>query len=92
VVSTTQRNTHCSASCLTQDHDSYGECLRAKNLRVAYCQDWKGHDATRQKRWDKNLADYRTAREQGIDPKSTWPSDVQTAVEISEKTGEAFRA
>lgn len=92
MASTTRRSVNCSASCETQDHATFGECMRAKNLRVAYCQSWKGHDATRQKNWDKNLAEYRSAREQGIDPKTTWPSDVKAAVEISDKTGVAFQA
>lgn len=82
----------CSSGCPTQDHESFGACLRAKNLHTAYMQDWKGKDATAQKRADKNLDEYAKARAYGIQPKTTRPADVQRAVRISEKTGEAFQA
>lgn len=82
----------CSSSCRTQDHETYGECLRAKNLKTAYAQEWKGKDATAQKRADKNLDDYAKARSYGIQPKTTYPHDVQYAIRQSDKTGEAYQA
>ena len=42
----------CSSSCRTKDHATYGECLRSKNLKTAYMQEWKGSDYTAQKRAD----------------------------------------
>lgn len=83
---------NCSAGCLTRDHESFGACMRSKSLRVAYCQSWKGLDATRQKTWDKDLENYRGALSQGIEPKTTWKADVDKAVRISDATGEAFKA
>jgi len=82
----------CSSSCRTQDHKTYGECLRSKNLRTAYMQEWKGKDATAQKKADKTLDNYESARRQGMQPRSTRAHDVQLAVAISDKTGQAFRA
>lgn len=82
----------CSSSCRTQDHATYGECLRSKNLRTAYMQEWKGKDATRQKKADKALDAYESARRQGMQPASTRLADVQAAVQISDMTGQAFRA
>jgi hypothetical protein len=83
----------CSSNCPTPgDHATFGECLRAKRLHTAYMQDWKGRDATRQKRADKNLDDYAQARKYGIQPSSTRPADVQRAVRISEQTGTAYQA
>jgi len=82
----------CSTGCSTGPHATYGECLRAKNMRTAYMQEWKGKDATRQKRADKNLDAYESARRQGIQPKSTRPADVQRAIQISDKMGTAFQA
>lgn len=82
----------CSSNCATQDHASYGECLRAKNLKTAYMQEWKGKDATAQKKADQNLDSYERARKYGIQPKSTRPHDVQHAVRMSDQTGEAFKA
>ena len=83
---------NCTASCRTKDHATWGECVRAKNLKVAYAQSHNGRDATTQKKADKNLDAYANARKYGIQPKSTRPHDVQTAVQVSEKTGEAYQA
>jgi len=83
---------NCSASCRTKDHATWGECVRSKNLKTAYMQDWKGKDATVQKRADKNLDQYEKARSYGIQPKSTRPADVQAAIRRSEQTGTAFQA
>lgn len=82
----------CSSTCPTQDHESYGACLRSKNLHTAYMQEWKGKDATLQKKADKNLAEYANARKYGIQPKSTRSTDVQIAVQLSDKMGKAFQA
>ena len=82
----------CSSSCRTQDHASYGECLRSKNLKTAYMQEWKGADATRQKKADRELEAYAAARKEGIQPKSTKRHDIEYAVKQSDKTGTAFQA
>ena len=79
----------CSSSCLTQDHESWGACVRAKNLRTnALAPEMVGA----QKSADKTLDDYAKARSYGIQPKSTRPADVQAATRISEHTGSAFTA
>lgn len=82
----------CSSSCLTQDHDSWGDCVRAKGLKVAYAQEHAGKDATAQKAADKNLENYAKARKYGIQPQSTRKPDVDRAVRISEQTGSAYTA
>lgn len=83
---------NCTSSCRTRDHETWGECVRSKNLRTAYMQEWKGKDATAQKKADKNLDAYAEARQYGIQPKSTRERDVQAAVRFSDKTGNAFKA
>lgn len=83
---------NCSVNCPTQDHATYGECLRAKNLRVGWAASHKGIDRTKEKRWERNLEDYRAAREQGIQPSSTSPAAVKAAVAASDATGKAFTA
>lgn len=65
--------------------------MRAKDLRVAYCQSASGRDYSAQKRWDRGLAEYASARRQGIQPESTKGSDVQRAMEASQRAGEAYR-
>lgn len=81
---------NCSSACVTRNHETFGECMRSKSLRVAYCNSAGGSDYTEQKRWDKGLDDYRAARAQGIQPDGSHPSQVRKAVEISNKTGTAY--
>jgi len=83
---------NCSSACKTRDHATFGECMRAKSLRVAYCQSWKGLDATAQKKWDRDLAAYKGARSEGIQPATTKRHDVDNAVRISNEHGKAFQA
>jgi hypothetical protein len=45
-----------------------------------------------QKAWDKELAEYKTARAQGIQPASTKMKDIKKAVDISNKYGTAYDA
>lgn len=45
-----------------------------------------------QKAWDKELAAYKDARRQGIQPKSTRMKDIKEAVDISNKVGKAYDA
>ena len=82
----------CSTGCPTQDHATWGECIRAKSLRTAYLAEWKGADFTRQKRADRRLERYANARKEGIQPRSTRLADVMTAVKQSDQTGTAYRA
>jgi hypothetical protein len=42
------------------------------------------------KKWDKELALYRTARAQGIQPDGTSTKQIRKAMEISNKTGKAY--
>lgn len=82
----------CSSSCLTGNHKTWGECIRSKGLRIAYCQSASGKDFSAQKAHDSKLEAYADARRQGIQPPSTNLSDVRQAVDISNSTGTAFEA
>lgn len=81
---------NCSSSCKTKDHETWGECVKAKSLRLsphvndAYSKGQKALDA--------DLSAYRSARAQGIQPAGTSRQKVREAVEISERTGTAYRA
>ena len=44
------------------------------------------------KKWDKELALYRTARSQGIQPEGTSTAKIRKAIDISNKTGIAYGA
>lgn len=78
----------CSSTCRTNDHATYGACLRAKNLRTFVLP---VEMLATQKAADKSLDEYAKARSHGIQPKTTSPQDVQAAVRISEHTGTAFQ-
>lgn len=77
----------CSSSCKTRNHATYGECLRAKNVRVADVN----YTAASQKQ-KKELGAYEAARRQGIQPESTRKADIDKAVRVSDQTGKAYRA
>lgn len=82
----------CRSGCVTKDHASYGECLRSAGVKVAYTNSAKGFDATKQKKWDRELDLYREARSAGVQPAGTKTSQIRKAMEISEKAGSAFDA
>jgi hypothetical protein len=73
-------------------HATFGECMRSKNLKIAYCQSHEGIDATKQRKWDRELDMYASARAQGIQPQGTKESDVRAALDISDATGRPFDA
>lgn len=74
----------CRSGCKTQDHASWGECVRASHLSVASVQ--TGY----YRRWDKELKDYDNALAQGIQPTSTHQRDIDMAVQLSNEVGEAI--
>lgn len=80
----------CRSGCPTQDHESYGACLRAANTRVAYANSVNGWDYTKEKKWRKELSDYRAAVKQGIEPAGTDRKSIDQAVRISNETGKAY--
>lgn len=84
--SESETNVACTSACRTQDHESWGACVRAKNLRTGAI------DVSLQKKADKNLDEYARARKYGIQPQSTNPVHVQQAIRASEQTGTAFQA
>lgn len=79
----------CRTGCPTGGHKSWGECARAANLRVAYCG-IGGGDATAQRRWDSELAAYRQARKEGMQPDGTTSRHVEKARRLSDEAGAAY--
>jgi hypothetical protein len=84
----------CRTGCPTQDHVSWGECLRASSIQLN-TGDAKASlisSGWTQKKWDNELKEYRDARAQGIQPKSTKTADIRAAVKHSDTTGVAYQA
>jgi len=77
----------CRTGCPTQNHESWGDCLRAANLSIANLTVLADIKNT-----DKELSAYRDARKQGIQPASTKMKDIQKAVRASDLIGRAAQA
>jgi hypothetical protein len=63
---------HCSSSCLTRDHGTYGECLRSKNvgdMRLGGHRDG-GRTSTFEKKFNAETARYGQARKDGLNPEA----------------------
>ena len=67
----------CASNCATQDHASYGECLRDKGIQI------DKHSLTvsdrLERRKDHTLARFRECAKAGVIPASPLKSDVEKA-------------
>lgn len=75
---------------VAEPHLTFGQCMRWKNVRVAYCQSAANKDYTAQKKWDRDLEAYANARRQGIQPDGTTREKVRYAEEASSRLGVAY--
>lgn len=67
----------CSTACSTQDHRSWGECVRSKGLQLSPAvNDQYG---TRQRAWDRELDNYQSAVRQGLEPAGTKQRHIDAA-------------
>ena len=72
-----KRGERCATACLTKDHKSFGECIRAKGLHVSPAvNDAYGR---RQRSWDRELDGYESAVRQGLEPAGTKQHHVDAA-------------
>lgn len=80
----------CSSGCLTQDHKSYGECMRSKRQMVGFARSAYGADKTRDKLHERELTLYRELRAQGIQPDGTGMAKLKFAEKMSAENGMAY--
>lgn len=80
----------CRQGCKTQDHDSWGECLRAAEVRTYHIAISKGFDGTAQKKWDRELAGFKAASDEGIRPDGTKWKSIDDARRRSDQAGAAY--
>jgi hypothetical protein len=80
----------CRTGCKTKDHASYGECLQDAGVGTYLIRASKGEDVTAQKKWDRELASYRQARKEGIQPDGTTQKKIDTARRLSDKVQAAY--
>lgn len=82
---------NCRTGCKTKDHASWAECAQDANVRVAYSDSVNGRSYTAAKNLDKELAAYKSARAEGIQPAGTQMKQVEQARRISDASGVAFQ-
>lgn len=80
----------CRKGCKTQDHASWGDCLRNAGVRTYLASPSKGLDGTTQKKWDAELELYRSARKQGVQPDGTKAHQITAALKASDAAGAAY--
>ena len=80
----------CSTGCRTKDHRSYYECVAGKGVATYLASPSKGLDGTTQKKWDGELAAYRAARAEGIQPDGTRMHQITEARKLSDAAGAAY--
>lgn len=79
----------CSPNCPTQDHETWGACQRAKNLHLGVDQT-KANYRVSNRYWTE-IKEYREARAQGIQPRSTNLNDIRSAVNASKRNDLAIQ-
>lgn len=80
----------CRSGCRTKDHSSYAECLRAASVQtqaVLTSPLAETYDKTK-----RDLAAYRTARANGIQPAGTTLAKVRDAEQASRMLGRPYNA
>lgn len=80
----------CSSGCPTQDHETYGQCMRAKRQMVGFARSAYGADKTRDNLHERELTLYRELRAQGIQPDGTGMAKLKFAEKMSSETGMAY--
>lgn len=80
----------CRAGCRTQDHATWGDCLRDAGVRTYLASPSRGLDGTAQKKWDHELEAYRKVRKEGIQPDGTTMNKITEAVKLSDTMGAAY--
>lgn len=83
----------CASSCRTQDHGSYGQCLRAQRLSVTGLETTSpSFTRERSRKFDAELDAYEAARKEGIQPEGTTMKAIDEAKRRSDEYGKPYRA
>ena len=83
-IITSRTESNCSSGCPTQDHASYGECLRLKGAKVAGLG---ANDYTANKRMHAENAAYKAARAEGLQPQAPTMAAVDAAKRKADAAG-----
>lgn len=75
---------HCSASCTTRDHKSFGECVKAKNIAAM----WTGGSRPsfgEVKRFSRENQAFRDAVKDGLKPQAVSFNAVNRAYDVASR-------
>ena len=78
---------NCRSGCKTKDHETYGQCLSAANIRAAATMNNPFSSDVK-----KELSAYRSARVNGIQPEGTTMNKVKEAESASRALGRPYNA
>jgi hypothetical protein len=78
---------NCRSGCKTKDHETYGQCLSAANIRAAATMNNPFSSDVK-----KELSAYRSARVNGIQPEGTTMNKVREAESASRALGRPYNA
>ena len=78
---------NCRSGCKTKDHETYGQCLSAANIRAAATMNNPFSSNVK-----KELSAYRSARVNGIQPEGTTMNKVREAESASRALGRPYNA
>lgn len=81
---------NCTAGCPTQDHATYGDCLRSKKPVSANSTATRDGMYAREKENVQIVSEYRAARSQGIQPATSQLKDIRLAVTASQQADRAL--
>jgi hypothetical protein len=79
-------------------HETFGACIRAKNLKVGYCRSHLAdknparYDRTANRWHERELEEYAKARKQGIKPGGTTMPAIRHALDRSDALGRPYDA
>ena len=83
----------CASSCVEGNHESYGACLRSKNLAAVGLETTNpSFGMSHQKAFDRNLDLYESTVKQGIQPETTQTVDIRKALDASDQFNKPYRA
>jgi hypothetical protein len=78
---------NCRSGCKTKDHETYGQCLSAANIRTAATMNNPTASVVK-----NELSAYRSARANGIQPEGTTMNKVKEAESASRALGRPYNA
>lgn len=76
----------CRSGCPTQDHASWGECLRASNIQMN-AGDARSNRPMTNRAFNAEMNAYQAAVKEGLDPRTTNMVDINAARYAADKAG-----